>query len=442
MSYIGSTFSQQLTTPAVDYFNGNGVTTTFQLTRSVTSVFAVQVVVNNVPQNAREAYGINSSNQIIFTSAPSVGTNNIYVVYDSQIGQTVTPSPGSVTASSLSPGAISQPALDVSLGGGTGAMLLPSGTTAQRPTTPANGMVRYNSTTGRNEIYQNGIWNSFSFTYEVEYLVIAGGGGSNGVGAGFYGSSGGGAGGYRSSVRGELSGGNTSAESPLILISANNYTVTVGAGGAGVAPGSTSIDGNPSSFDAIIALGGGRGVAFNTVGGLGGSGGGGGAGLSSAGGSGTTGQGFAGGTGGSGGTSSAAGGGGAGAVGANGAGNGTVGGAGGAGRASSITGTSVLRAGGGGGGGTYTSGGAGGSGGGGSGGASSPSAGNPGTPNTGGGGGGATSAPSTGGPFGGSGGSGVVIIRYLGSQRGTGGAVTSSGGYTIHTFNSSGTYTA
>jgi hypothetical protein len=35
-----------------------------------------------------------------------------------------------------------------------------------------------------------------------------------------------------------------------------------------------------------------------------------------------------------------------------------------------------------------------------------------------------------------------VIIRYPGSQRGTGGTVTSIGGYTIHTFTSSGTYTA
>jgi hypothetical protein len=40
------------------------------------------------------------------------------------------------------------------------------------------------------------------------------------------------------------------------------------------------------------------------------------------------------------------------------------------------------------------------------------------------------------------GGSGIVIIAYLGTQRGTGGAVTSSGGYTIHTFISSGTYNA
>jgi hypothetical protein len=35
-----------------------------------------------------------------------------------------------------------------------------------------------------------------------------------------------------------------------------------------------------------------------------------------------------------------------------------------------------------------------------------------------------------------------VIIRYLGAQQGTGGTVTSAGGYTYHTFNSSGTYTA
>jgi hypothetical protein len=96
MSYIGADPSRQITTPAVDYFNGNGVTTTFQLTRAVTSVNAIQVVVNNVPQNAREAYGITASNQIVFTSAPSAGTNNIYVVYDSQVGQFVTPSPGTV----------------------------------------------------------------------------------------------------------------------------------------------------------------------------------------------------------------------------------------------------------------------------------------------------------------------------------------------------------
>ncbi len=40
------------------------------------------------------------------------------------------------------------------------------------------------------------------------------------------------------------------------------------------------------------------------------------------------------------------------------------------------------------------------------------------------------------------GGSGIVKIRYSGSQRGSGGTVTSAGGYTYHTFTSSGAYTA
>jgi uncharacterized protein YjdB len=47
----------------------------------------------------------------------------------------------------------------------------------------------------------------------------------------------------------------------------------------------------------------------------------------------------------------------------------------------------------------------------------------------------------TGNPSGG-GNAGIVIVRYPGAQVGTGGTVTSSGGYTLHTFTSSGTFTA
>ena len=46
---------------------------------------------------------------------------------------------------------------------------------------------------------------------------------------------------------------------------------------------------------------------------------------------------------------------------------------------------------------------------------------------------------------GGTGSGGIVIIRYPGSQRGSGGTVTTSGGFTRHTFQSagsSGTFTA
>jgi hypothetical protein len=62
--------------------------------------------------------------------------------------------------------------------------------------------------------------------------------------------------------------------------------------------------------------------------------------------------------------------------------------------------------------------------------------------NRGGGGGGTRNDADSSGVTSGAGGSGIVIIRYLGAQRGTGGTVTSAGGYTYHTFNSSGTYTA
>ena len=60
------------------------------------------------------------------------------------------------------------------------------------------------------------------------------------------------------------------------------------------------------------------------------------------------------------------------------------------------------------------------------------------TPNTGGGGGG---GPSTAENFNaGRGASGVVLIKYLGAPRATGGEISQSGGYTIHTFKSSGVF--
>ena len=57
-------------------------------------------------------------------------------------------------------------------------------------------------------------------------------------------------------------------------------------------------------------------------------------------------------------------------------------------------------------------------------------------PNTGGGGGGA-STNSGGNSRGGNGGSGVVIVRYLGSQKALGGSVYEYSGYTVHVFTES-----
>ena len=189
-------------------------------------------------------------------------------------------------------------------------------------------------------------------------------------------------------------------------LSATNYTVTIGAGGA------NTVSGSNSQFGALTAaVGGGGASSWGTAGQNGGSGGGGGSvsGTVVNGGTGTAGQGNNGGTGVS---ERAGGGGGAGAVGSNGVGGGS-GGAGGVGSstysswgAATISGqnsSGTYYYAGGGGGGANGTGGAGGLGGGGTGSNASPTAG---TVNTGGGGGGAYNAAGQ------PGGSGIVIIRY------------------------------
>ena len=228
----------------------------------------------------------------------------------------------------------------------------------------------------------------------ADYLVVAGGG------AGGKHNAGGGAGGMRCTVTG--TGGSGSLESPLSL-TAQAYTVTIGAGGAassasGVQPGAS---GSNSVFATITSTGGGGGGGESNNGLAGGSGGGGGANTSTGGAASPSGQGFAGANGGGGSSGNLSGGGGgasaAGTTGSSGGGNG------GAGRATSISGTSVTYAGGGGGGANSGSGGSGGAGGGANAGQ------NAGTANTGGGGGGGND-----GAFlpGGNGGSGIVIVRY------------------------------
>lgn len=61
---------------------------------------------------------------------------------------------------------------------GTGALGLPAGSTAQRPSNAANGFMRYNTETNVVESYVNGAWvSTASASYTVDYLVVAGGGG-------------------------------------------------------------------------------------------------------------------------------------------------------------------------------------------------------------------------------------------------------------------------
>ena len=312
----------------------------------------------------------------------------------------------------------------------TGYFDLPAGTTAQRPASPSSGMVRFNTTYNQPEWYDTDTsqWVAFGSgkPYAVEVLMVAGGGGGpGGAGAG-------GAGGLLYQT--------ANVESDIF------YTATVGSGGAaGGWPNNGSSGTNSTLTGGVLSLISAIGGGYGSHGDSGGSGGsGGGAGYSGTGGSGTSGQGNAGGTG-----NNASpgypggGGGGAGAAGGN--ASGQTAGNGGAGSnayatwaTATSTGASGYYAGGGGGNsrtGTSGTGGAGGGGNGATGGNGGSGAANTG----GGGGGGATTGP---GYSGGNGGSGIVIIRYLGSQRASGGTVVSSGGYTYHTFKSTGQFVA
>ncbi len=264
----------------------------------------------------------------------------------------------------------------------------------------------YNTTTGKVEYYNGSAWvETGASSFEIEYLIIAGGG--SGGGSGQTGSGGGGAGGYLNSYASETSGGNSSTATTFTTYKDTNYTVTVGAGGASVS-GSLVVgnQGNNSLFDFAVAIGGGAGGPSLRDGKGGGSGGGSGAQTPQTGGNGLSLQGKNGGgittT-----TTPYAAGGGGGASADGGAATSSAG-AGGNGLSSSITGSAVTRAGGGGGASYNSAGASGGTGGGGDGGGNTGGqAGDDGTVNTGSGGGGTINNQASG-----AGGSGIVILRY------------------------------
>ena len=258
----------------------------------------------------------------------------------------------------------------------------------------------------------------------VKALIVAGGGGGANTGGG--------------------GGGGGMISNDASSVNIGNYPVSVGAGGAGGSgcSGCNGTKGNNSSFNGVIAEGGGYGATHGGYnGGNGGSGGGGG--MTTGGVAGSGGAGSSGNIGGPGSVAAnwagnSGGGGGAGNNGGIG-GNTPTSGTGGIGRIDAITGSNVYYAGGGAGGevngsyaGTVQAGG---------GGASTLDApGNAGTAGLGGGGGGGS---YNGNYFnGGNGGSGVVILSYPTASGivATGGTISTVGANKVHTFVSSGSF--
>lgn len=257
-----------------------------------------------------------------------------------------------------------------------------------------------------------GVWKQFYSaisSVSVTYTAVAGGGGGGSSAGG-----GGGAGGF--------------IEGTYSISDLGNYPIVIGAAGAVTTTNGNGFQGGNTTLFGLTALGGGLGTCYGGgSGGNGGSGGGGGA-FSSGQGAGLTtqvstyGYGF----GNNGGTGYAAvvngragSGGGAGGAGQNGTAGTSPGMPGGLGKASTINGT------------TYATGGRGGWE------QTGQAVGVDAAANTGNGGEGTADNRTAG-----KGGSGIAIIRYTtGSMTATGGTITTSGGFTIHTFTANGTFT-
>ena len=218
-------------------------------------------------------------------------------------------------------------------GSDTDAIELPSGTTAQRPTSPVAGMVRYNTTTTTVEYYDGTQWSvitSVGENFSIDAVIAAGAGGTAAAEGNSGANGGSGAGGL--------------VEATGFAASINtNYTVTVGAGGAATDKFTVGNQGSNSVFNTFTAIGGGGGPDYNSDGGSGGSGAGGSENLTAAGSStqtspsGATGYGNDGGAGGAYQSGGGGGGGGAGSAGqAYDAGR-----AGGSGKANIVTGTTL-----------------------------------------------------------------------------------------------------
>lgn len=106
MSYVGPRPDSQIyAQPAIDYFSGNGSTTSFTLSRPVVSTAQMIVSVANVIQNPGSAFTVNGTT-LQFTGTPPAGTNNIWVQYTTPITQINQPGQGTVGTAQMMDAAV------------------------------------------------------------------------------------------------------------------------------------------------------------------------------------------------------------------------------------------------------------------------------------------------------------------------------------------------
>ncbi len=111
MATIGNSLAPYFTATTSDVFSANGTGTTFTLTRSISNLVDIEVLVNNIQQNPfNGAYSVNGTT-LTFSEAPSAGANNVLVSYRQAVISSSIPTPNTVASISLQ--------RDLTLGGNT-----------------------------------------------------------------------------------------------------------------------------------------------------------------------------------------------------------------------------------------------------------------------------------------------------------------------------------
>lgn len=185
MSYLATRpDSQVYFQPAIDYFSGNGATSQFTLSRPVASVAQIIVSVANVIQNPN-TFSVNNNILTLGGNAP-VGTNNVWVQYQTAVIQVNQPGQGTVGAAQLQAGA----ALANIGAGGLGQSYLAAGVAGTGPAFRAvtNSATNLSASTSTKIIFGNEVNDSSScydptlsrFTPNVPGYYVLGGFGTIG----------------------------------------------------------------------------------------------------------------------------------------------------------------------------------------------------------------------------------------------------------------------
>lgn len=101
MAHIGNSPASYFTAVTTDVFSANGTATAFTLSKYVSNLADLEIVVNNIQQNPYSGSYTVSNNTLTFSEAPLAGSNNIVVTYrQATIGSTI-PTPNTVGNNAL-----------------------------------------------------------------------------------------------------------------------------------------------------------------------------------------------------------------------------------------------------------------------------------------------------------------------------------------------------